>query len=169
MAFGAAQLLGDSAAPLTPACPPTRLPACQRHVTSIDFHPRLGILFCSGLTVPDSQPSFLECFRLGGGGAAFQPAGAFTRPLSLRIPCVRALHEKDGFLTGEMTSGGGDINYYEVGAAGLASGVPTQSYSVRGDLVTTISRVPEQGSCFVTGAGRAGRVDACLRGRLPCL
>lgn len=125
------------------------------------------MLFCSGLTVPDSQPAFLEAFRLSGG--AFQPAGAFTRPLSLRIPCVKALHEKDGFLTGEMTSGGGDINWYEVAAAGLASGVPTQSYSIAGDLCTTIARVPQQGSCFVTGAGDAGLVTHLPESAVGCM
>ena len=83
---------------LPPALPP-RFP--HRYASALDFHPKLSLLLCCGLTKPQNPPYFLAAYAASQPNG-FAPKGFLARPEATGITCLRALSDTTGFLTGGL-------------------------------------------------------------------
>eukprot|EP00887_Chlorella_sp_A99_P005312 scaffold1.g5312.t1 len=151
-----------------------RLDLGGKYISSMDYHPKLSLLLCSGLTKPANPPLFLaaytssqaraHCLRILHGPNGFAPKGFLSRPESAAIACVRALPDTNGFLTGETVNLGGgqqssDILFFDLAAStSFQSLQPSSVFRGHTDIVTSLARVPGEPSLFASG-GKEGRIS----------
>lgn len=60
----------------------------RRYVSTMDFHPKLGMLLCTGLVTPGNTPSYLAAFAASEPNG-FVPRGFIMRPLTSQACCIR--------------------------------------------------------------------------------